>query len=538
MKKAGTARGRIVVALLLLAGALAMPADAGALSAHAKAPLELPLLALLLLGVRGRWFMAVRLATAALFAGVTLLKTADLGASAAFGRAFNPAVDLPLVAAGWNLLSGTVGTAAASVAAAAAVILWLGLVGLLFHALGGFSRLGLPHRRRLRKAGTALAALLLAVMAAGAVLRAPVPIEAAALPFLAGHATAMVRSLEDRTRFSAAIADDPLSALGSPPLFEALRGKDVVVVFVESYGRSAVEDPRYREATTARLAGIEESLSARGFLMASGWLTSPTVGGQSWLAHGALLSGLPTTDGQRYAMMIASRRPTLNRLFAEAGWRTLAVMPGITMDWPEAAYFGYREVHAARDLGYRGLDFGWVTMPDQYTLSAFERLRPPRPRTPIMAEIALLSSHAPWTPVADILPWETVGDGSVFSAGRRRGDTPERVWQDPDAVRAAYAASIDYTLTTIGGFIERHGRDTVFVILGDHQPAAIVTGPDVSRDVPVHIVTDDPALIDRIRSWDWTPGLHPAGDAPIWPMEAFRERFVRSFGLPGSPTAR
>ena len=45
-------------------------------------------------------------------------------------------------------------------------------------------------------------------------------------------------------------------------------------------------------------------------------------------------------------------------------------MPAITLAWPEAGYFGYDRVLAAHDLGYRGLPFNWVTMPDQFTLAA------------------------------------------------------------------------------------------------------------------------------------------------------------------------
>ena len=48
-------------------------------------------------------------------------------------------------------------------------------------------------------------------------------------------------------------------------------------------------------------------------------------------------------------------------------------MPAITLPWPEADWFGYDRVLAARDLGYRGQPFNWVTMPDQFTLAAFER---------------------------------------------------------------------------------------------------------------------------------------------------------------------
>ena len=37
-------------------------------------------------------------------------------------------------------------------------------------------------------------------------------------------------------------------------------------------------------------------------------------------------------------------------------------------------------------------------MPDQYTLDAFHRLElAPRHRQPVMAEIDLVSSHAPWS---------------------------------------------------------------------------------------------------------------------------------------------
>ena len=39
------------------------------------------------------------------------------------------------------------------------------------------------------------------------------------------------------------------------------------------------------------LEAFEQRLAEHGLVAASGWLTSPTVGGQSWLAHGTLESG-------------------------------------------------------------------------------------------------------------------------------------------------------------------------------------------------------------------------------------------------------
>ena len=113
--------------------------------------------------------------------------------------------------------------------------------------------------------------------------------------------------------------------------------------------------------------------------MRSGFLTAPMVGGQSWLAHASLLSGLWIDNQGRYRALLASPRRTLLHLAQAAGWRTAAVMPAITLAWPEAGYFGYDRVLAAADLGYRGLPFNWVTMPDQFTLGVVPAPAP-RPR--------------------------------------------------------------------------------------------------------------------------------------------------------------
>jgi len=79
--------------------------------------------------------------------------------------------------------------------------------------------------------------------------------------------------------------------------------------------------------------------------------------------------------------------------------------------------------------------------------------------------------------------------------------------------------------------VETHGSDNlVLVFLGDHQPASIVTGEGASRDVPITIVARDRAVLDQISGWGWQDGLKPSPDAPVWPMDAFRDRFLTAFG--------
>jgi hypothetical protein len=57
-----------------------------------------------------------------------------------------------------------------------------------------------------------------------------------------------------------------------------------------------------------------------------------------------------------------------------------------------------------------------------------------------------------------------------------------------------------------------------------------VVGATASHDVPISVVARDPAVLDRIAGWNWTAGLEPAPGAPVWPMSAFRDRFLTAFG--------
>ena len=175
-------------------------------------------------------------------------------------------------------------------------------------------------------------------------------------------------------------------AFGNTPgedLLTALRGKDVVIAFVESYGRDAVEDPEFAPQVGAVLDAGDRRLRAAGFASRSAFLTSPTAGGSSWLAHATLLSGLWIDNQQRYNDLASSHRLTLTSAFRRANWRTVGVMPGNDSAWPESGSLGYDQIYDAKEMGYKGPRFSWATMPDQYTLARFERTEhtPSKPPT-------------------------------------------------------------------------------------------------------------------------------------------------------------
>ncbi|EWM65710.1 membrane protein [Micromonospora sp. M42] len=330
--------------------------------------------------------------------------------------------------------------------------------------------------------------------------------------------------LNDKETLNTQLAGDPFREVPGERMLTALRGKDVLFTFVESYGRVALEDPELAPEVDAVLDGGTRQLRAAGYGSRSAFLTSSTTGGGSWLAHATLMSGIRTDNQLRYTNLVRSDHLTLNGAFKRAGWRTALVMPALNRAWPEAAFFEPDTLYGAKELGYKGPLFSFSSPPDQYTLAEFQRRERGPGRTPVMAEIPLLSSHLPWTPVPPLVGWDDIGDGSVYK-GTARAD------RSAEGTREAYRQAVVYSLRTLISYVQRYGDENlVLVFLGDHQPARTITGDDAGKDVPITVVAKDPAVLDRIAGWGWQDGLNPDPQAPVWPMESFRDRFLRAFG--------
>lgn len=523
---------RLIVAVLPIWLALIVPNHPGAATwgAFRMFPLELPalLLGLAVLPRNGWPTRAVRaILTAALVLSV-LWRTADLAAFTAFARGFNPLIDLHLVEAGLRLSTGAIGAAATAAAALGAVAVLVLTGTLVWWATGQWTGLAAPGLWRRSAAVAAAVSATVAGAEIGQAMRLwTLPYSPAGAAFATRHGierAALIRSTRaSLAEFHAAAATDPLA--GKPGKFARADGTDILIVFIESYARASMDVPLYAATHVPTLRAAEPGVAAAGLAAVSGWLTSPIAGGQSWLAHGTLATGL-TLDGQaRYDAALAAPRRTLYELGRDAGYHTLAVAPAVVLAWPEAELLGFDTVWNAAALDYRGRPFNWVTMPDQFTLAQIDRMRPDLTDAPVLAQIAMISSHAPWTPVPRLIPWQDVGDGTAFDGMAAEGPTPPEVWADPDRVRDFYRRSLDYALQVVMDWAAQpRPRPTLLVVLGDHAPAPFVALTD-SRDVPVHLI-GPPDVIATFADWGWTPGLVPATDAPVWPMAAFRDRFV------------
>ncbi|MCW2542345.1 MAG: hypothetical protein JWN95_4070 [Frankiales bacterium] len=528
-------RAVTVLAFLLVWFALTAPDRLSLLTpgAFVRIPLEGIVVVAVGLVLPGRPRRILAAAAGGVLGLITVVKILNMGFFDELDRPFNPVTDWGNFGPAVGVVSDSIGYGWADVAVVGVLLLVVAILVLVTFSVIRLTRLTARHRAASARTVTALAVVWVLCAGLGIQAISGTPIASRSAATLAYDQAQQVRDgLRDQRMFASAVSNDPYRTTAGANLLTGLRGKDVIVAFVESYGRVAVQGTAFAPQVDAVLNAGTASLRAAGFDSRSAFLTSPTFGGISWLAHSTLQSGLWIDNQQRYNQLVASSRFTLSDAFKRAGWRTVGDVPSNTQDWPQGtSFYHYDQVYDARNVGYAGPAFSYASMPDQYILSAFQRMELASPHAPVMAEIDLVSSHTPWAPLPRLVDWNQVGDGSIFDGMPAQGQSPSVVWRHPDQVKAAYGQSIQYSLGSLVSFVKNaHDDNLVLVVLGDHQPATIVSGTGSGHDVPISIIAHDPKVLDQISSWGWQDGLLPDPQAPVWPMDAFRDRFLSAYG--------
>ena len=283
------------------------------------------------------------------------------------------------------------------------------------------------------------------------------------------------------------------------------------------------------------MSQFETALRSAGYTIASNRLVSPTFGGGSWLAHVTLASGVRLDDPVLYTMLLDSGRKLLPAYFKEAGWRTLDIAPGIKAPSARAtAAWGFDQEVFARELDYRGPSFGWFAIPDQFTLDRAMAIRSALgPSSPVFTQLVLVSSHIPFAPVPPYLTdWDDSGSFAGVSAKRM-----EEAWRQPDWTRLApdYLNSLRYDFAVLAGWLTRRmSSNGLVILLGDHQPPALVGGQAKPPwTVPIHVLSRDPDLVAPFLGQGYVSGLDPTQTPPHPGMETFLAQFLAAFNRPG-----
>ncbi|MEU0781740.1 sulfatase-like hydrolase/transferase [Streptomyces sp. NPDC006173] len=523
----------LAAALVLFALLMPSHADQFHPAQFLRVPVEAVFGAALVLVLPRRPRIAVAVVAGLALGVLTVLNLLDVGFNEYLGRGFNVVLDWALFSDAQAYLQDTFGRGGALGIAVLAVVLVIAVLALITLSVVRLGNL-VARNHEVATRTTLVAAIVWVTCAALGVQFTGVPIASEHVALAVQDRAHRVRdTIRDEAEFAKIAKKDTFANTPPDQLLTDLRGKDMMITFIESYGRSAIEDPVMAPGVDATLTAENKKLTGAGFAAKSGWLTSATYGGSSWLGHSTFLSGLWINNQQRYRTVTAGDHLTLPGAFKKTGaWDTVGVMPGVQKAWPEQKFYGIDKLYDSRDLGYQGPKFSWSTMPDQYALTAFERLvHGKKHDKPLMSTVILTSSHQPWAPIPKTVPQDQVGDGSVYDAIEKAGKRPGDIITSSQKSKEEYGRSIQYSVTSLIDYLVKYGsKDTVLIFLGDHQPIARVSGNHASRDVPVSIVAKDPKVLDRIADWGWTDGLQPEHGAPVWKMSAFRDRFLTSYG--------
>ncbi|HEY2315773.1 MAG TPA: CDP-alcohol phosphatidyltransferase family protein [Streptosporangiaceae bacterium] len=532
-----------VLAVVLLWGDLLAPDKAWQISPAAFIRIPVELLVLVAVALLPVWPRRIVAAVIGILLGVfTLAKILNIAFYQYVDRAFNPVFDWGSIGSALGVVRDTIGRTRTNLLLAA---LALGLLLLVAAITASAIRITSVAARHRRAAVRSLAGLT-AVWAACAGLSLQfIPGSPVASASAVGLAVAQVHATQaafsDQRLFERAVrSPDPEASVPASDLLTGLRGKDVIIAFVESYGQVSIQDPNFSPGIDAVLRHSTASLARAGWSTQSAWVDAPGYGGISQEAHSTLQAGLWVNSRQRYSELVGSSRFTLSDAFDKAGFRTVNDSPATDdqsfLSGTQFYHFG--QLYDRTNVGYHGPSFGYAPMPDQYILSAFQRLELAPGHKPVMAEIDLVSSHSPWAPLPTMVPWNKVGNGSIFDPMRASGEAPLSVLESASKERKAYGTAVQYSLRALTSWVtELNDPNLVLVLLGDEQPDTPITSPGASHNVPISIIARDPSVFRQIVSWHWQAGLLPGRSTPLELMSAFRDQFLSAFSTATSQTA-
>jgi hypothetical protein len=101
----------------------------------------------------------------------------------------------------------------------------------------------------------------------------------------------------------------------------------------------------------------------------------------------------------------------------------------------------------------------------------------------------------------------------------------------------SYVHAVSYEYESLAGYVRRHAKDNqVVIVIGDHQPAAAVSGRNASWNVPVHVIASKSRIMERLLNDGFSAGLTPHRSV-LGKMNTLVPMFLNAFSGLGSSRA-
>ena len=81
----------------------------------------------------------------------------------------------------------------------------------------------------------------------------------------------------------------------------------------------------------------------------------------------------------------------------------------------------------------------------------------------------------------------------------------------------------------VTAFIEvSDSANTLFIIVGDHQPKRPVREKDALKSVPIHLISRDPDILSSFETFGYTRGFFADQEPPHDGLESFFPHFLEA----------
>ena len=350
---------------------------------------------------------------------------------------------------------------------------------------------------------------------------------------VASACSEIVASHRELARYADQLDAARLRLEGVATDLDHIRGTDVFILFIESYGRCLFRDPELRGQLETWSGPWLQRLESAGYSMRTAFAFPSVRGGNSSMAHAEFMSGVPTWTRRSFDRLLASDLRSLPDFFREAGYRTFNVQPAMPRAWKEGKFFGFTDDIFQADFPYAGTAYHWGTMPDQYALAYLLQEYIIGSDKPVFVQFVSVTSHAPFSMIPPYIEdWERAAEGAAF-AGPPAHDYGIG-WLEyvgHPRLAEAYLASIRYSLDTAFQFIAQLERDALVLVLGDHQPPRIGAFQelDQSFDVPIHVIARDQRALAAFEPFGFQDGFLPATTTGNFSTSRILTSFLESF---------
>jgi hypothetical protein len=308
--------------------------------------------------------------------------------------------------------------------------------------------------------------------------------------------------------------------------------KDFHLVFLESYGTTVFKSPSYYMQIEPHLNQLTEVTRKLGWNMVTGVYHTPTFGGASWLSHATLMTGQWISSNMQYHQLLTTESETLANWFRNSGYRITALLPGLKRHWPEGRFYNYDKVWDARSLAYPGPDFGWWRIPDQFSLARFyDKEGKQGQRSPLFNLFATITSHMPFNPIPPIeQDWSKLLTGNPYSETGQTENSSAILYGEE--LQSSYSRAIGYDLQLVSNLLALTSlQHPLIIVLGDHQPPAIISGHGAPWTVPVHVFSHDKTILQKFTKAGFVAGLNPE-DQSLGRLDDLHHLILRAIGSP------